>query len=304
MNSNKNNNKNNKKLINYDDILPTTVTFNNNIHDNGDKISENASQKFHNVDDEISKELFDIENIGIFNKSKNKLAISNDSESNESSESNDTSESSESNESNDTSESNESNESNKSSRSNSLNTTGESTPNDKINKTNKLKKPIEIKKADNNFFLQELIDNQLKNVHIDNKLSYSDMKRICKNLKKSIFNKDIECALWNGYITNNKNGKQYINFYFKKKKVALHRLLYMNYIGHINTNEYLKLSCKNCGKCCSINHIKIANSKNSDTLDGKIENKKNNKNSSNDKNDKNDKSDRIIIIIKKVDIEI
>ena len=126
------------------------------------------------------------------------------------------------------------------------------------------------------------------------------MKRICKNLKKSIFNKDDNCALWNGYITNNKNGKQYINFYFKKKKVALHRLLYMNYIGYVNSNEYLKLSCKNCGKCCSINHIKIANSKNySEATDNKSE-----KNTSAKKNDKPDKNDRIIIIRKKVDIEI
>ena len=43
--------------------------------------------------------------------------------------------------------------------------------------------------------------------------------------------------------------------YFREKKLALHRLLYSNYIGPINDNEYIKFNCKNKGKCCTINHL-------------------------------------------------
>jgi CRISPR/Cas system-associated endoribonuclease Cas2 len=181
---------------------------------------------------------------------------------------------------------------------------------DKINTINKSNSTdiesnninINEKKMDNNYFLQELIDKQLKNVDFEHKLSYSDMKRICKNLKKSIFNKNDECAIWGGYITNNKNGKQYINFYFKKKKVALHRLLYINYIGNVNSSEYLKLSCTNSGKCCSINHLKIANSKeNTDkNINCSIINNKKNKDNKDNKTDKY----KTVVVREKVDIEI
>ena len=37
--------------------------------------------------------------------------------------------------------------------------------------------------------------------------------------------------------------------------MALHRLLYANFVGNINDNEYLKFSCDNRGKCCNINHL-------------------------------------------------
>ena len=47
----------------------------------------------------------------------------------------------------------------------------------------------------------------------------------------------------------------YVNFYFKDKKVALHRILYHNFIGLINDGEYLKFTCENRGKCCNINHF-------------------------------------------------
>ena len=121
-----------------------------------------------------------------------------------------------------------------------------------------LPKPINNnEKIDNNVFLKELLNNQLKNLNINKKLNYNDIKRISKFLTKSIFHKD-ECALWNGYITNEKNQSKgtYINFYFNKKKIALHRLLYNNYIGEISNDEYIKFSCNNKGKCCNINHMK------------------------------------------------
>lgn len=107
---------------------------------------------------------------------------------------------------------------------------------------------------DNNLMM-ELFKKQLPTSE-DKKLYLHDIKRICKNINNSIFGN--ECSLWNGYITNlNKFNKgTYINFYFKKKKVALHRLLYINYIGHLKDNEYIKFTCPNKGICCNINHLK------------------------------------------------
>ena len=104
-----------------------------------------------------------------------------------------------------------------------------------------------------NKILIELIKKQISDVNHDKKLNLSDINRICKNLSDSIFG--TECSLWRGYVTKLKNNKdKYINFYFKGKKCALHRLLYLNYIGKLEKNEYLKYSCENKGLCCNINH--------------------------------------------------
>jgi hypothetical protein len=107
----------------------------------------------------------------------------------------------------------------------------------------------------NNDILRELINNQLKTLPNDKKLLYNDLKRICKYIKTSIFTE--ECALWYGYITIIKNDdkKSYINFYYAGKKYALHRLLYINFKGHLCDSEYIKFNCVNKGKCCNINHF-------------------------------------------------
>jgi hypothetical protein len=107
----------------------------------------------------------------------------------------------------------------------------------------------------NDRVLSELLSHQLKKVDTCKKLTYSDMVRVSKYLKKSIFNN--ECVLWEGYITNymNKSKGIYVNFYFRQKKYALHRLLYLNFIGPLDDDEYLKFTCNNKGICCNINHI-------------------------------------------------
>ena len=105
----------------------------------------------------------------------------------------------------------------------------------------------------NNIF-QELIQNQRKNIIIDKKLNLNDLKRVSAYLTNSIFLD--ECAIWNGYITQFKNETYYINFYFNGKKVALHRLLYNNFIGDLDDSEYLKYTCENKGRCCNLNHFK------------------------------------------------
>lgn len=111
----------------------------------------------------------------------------------------------------------------------------------------------------------ELIQNQKKNI-TSKKLSYNDLKRISKNLLGSIFTND--CSIWNGYITIVKNDDKnaYINFYYNGKKYALHRLLYINFIGDLGDNEYIKFKCNNKGKCCNINHFYKINDLSTDIL--------------------------------------
>ena len=56
-------------------------------------------------------------------------------------------------------------------------------------------------------------------------------------------------------MIKNEEKNSYINFYFNGKKHALHRLLYINYIGELLDSEYIKFKCSNKGKCCNINHF-------------------------------------------------
>lgn len=114
------------------------------------------------------------------------------------------------------------------------------------------------KNIDGNELLTELILKQLKNVSQDKKLQYNDLKRICKYVTSSIFDEN-KCCFWSGYVTNANNTSNkgtYVNFYFRKKKAALHRLLYYNFVGELSEDEYLKFSCENKGKCCNIKHLK------------------------------------------------
>lgn len=109
-----------------------------------------------------------------------------------------------------------------------------------------------------NDILIDMIQKQRKNLLYSYKLEFEDIKRIINNIDKSPFGS--ECCKWNGYITNgNKEKARYINFYFKHRKIALHRLLYINYIDDINDKQYLKFTCNNKGTCCNINHIEKCN---------------------------------------------
>jgi hypothetical protein len=110
--------------------------------------------------------------------------------------------------------------------------------------------------GNNPTLFQELIKKQRNDCKETKKLNLSDMKRISKNLQVSIFDCSA-CSLWNGYVTNKsqKSKTSYINFYFRHKKVALHRLLYENYVSSIPDNQYIKYSCDNKGVCCNINHM-------------------------------------------------
>ncbi len=110
--------------------------------------------------------------------------------------------------------------------------------------------------GNNQSLFQELIKKQRKDCKDKKKFNLSDMKRIAKNINVSIFDCSA-CSLWNGYVTNKsqKTKTSYINFYFRHKKVALHRLLYENYVSSVPDNQYIKYSCENKGICCNVNHM-------------------------------------------------
>jgi hypothetical protein len=107
----------------------------------------------------------------------------------------------------------------------------------------------------NDKLLKELMNHQLDDIPSEWKLEISDMKRICQYINSSIFDMD-KCSLWQGYITNENNTEKgrYVNFYYNRKKVALHRLLHINYVTAIDDKFYLKFKCSNKGKCCNIHH--------------------------------------------------
>jgi hypothetical protein len=111
--------------------------------------------------------------------------------------------------------------------------------------------------VDSSSLLKQLINKQIKTISSNKKLSYSDLKRIVKYIDTSIFND--RCCIWKGYVTNSKPDKNhkgsYVNFYFKRKKIALHRLLYGNFKEDIDDSDYLKYTCDNKGSCCNINHM-------------------------------------------------
>ena len=110
--------------------------------------------------------------------------------------------------------------------------------------------------GNNETIFHELIKNQRKNCKESKKLTLHDIKRISKNLRTSIFDSS-GCSLWEGYVTNkNKATKSsYINFYFRHRKVALHRLLYENYVAELEENQYIKYNCPCKGICCNLNHM-------------------------------------------------
>jgi len=115
-------------------------------------------------------------------------------------------------------------------------------------------------KISKNKILVELINNQIDDVDNEKKLDVKSLQRISRNVEDSLFGD--KCVFWQGYITYiQSTDVHYINFFFNGKKHALHRLLYLNFIGNLEKNEYLKYKCDNKGKCCNINHILKINSK-------------------------------------------
>jgi hypothetical protein len=103
--------------------------------------------------------------------------------------------------------------------------------------------------------LSDMIINQRKDiVETQNygKMLFKDLKRLEKYLPKNIFHTD-ECVIYSGYI----NKQKFIcGFYFNKKKVLVNRLLYHNFIGHLDNNIIIENTCENKGICCNIKHLR------------------------------------------------
>ena len=142
--------------------------------------------------------------------------------------------------------------------------------------------------------LLQLSSMQLKNIESSKKFTYRDIMRITKHINKSIFGK--QCTLWDGFVANIKENKSpYINFYFRGKKLALHRLLYINYVEDLKPNEFIKYSCKNKGKCCCLNHmLKYVKENGNDNSDNNNDdNSKDNENNEDgdDEEDEDDEDD-------------
>ena len=99
--------------------------------------------------------------------------------------------------------------------------------------------------------LNELVTRQIDNGTPSKTLSYNDFKRISLKIPNSIFG--LDCSIWNGKIR--KHHGTYISFFFKGRKKALHRILYMNYVEPLADNEFLRFTCSNKGACCNISHV-------------------------------------------------
>lgn len=103
-----------------------------------------------------------------------------------------------------------------------------------------------------NVIFTELIHKQLRDVEESRRMTQSDLQRVAKHVEVGLFQKS-GCCMWKGYVTNvNKRNKgTYINFYFRQKKVPLHRLLYQNFVGPLDFDDYIRFRCSNKGFCCN-----------------------------------------------------
>ena len=152
-----------------------------------------------------------------------------------------------------------------------------------------------------NKLLTELCLKQRKKLDKKYSLELNDIIRLLKNIDNSIFNKT-DCVLWKGYLTKCNNNKScYVNFYLKKRKLALHRILYINFIDDLDIKYYLKFTCNNPGKCCNINHIlKVYDEDNTNTTNNTTNTTNNTTNTTNNTNNTQD----IINTKKPIEIDI
>lgn len=107
--------------------------------------------------------------------------------------------------------------------------------------------------------LAELCVKQRKHKCEKYQMKINDLTRFLKHINSSIFNTN-ECVLWTGSLTKCNSGKShYVNYYLNKRKLALHRILYINFVDDLENKHYLKYTCDNPGICCNIKHfIKVS----------------------------------------------
>jgi hypothetical protein len=114
--------------------------------------------------------------------------------------------------------------------------------------------------------INKLFANQLKEIDHKYYLNAKDIIRLSSYINSDPFS-ETKCCKWKGTISKSSHQSKYINFWFNKKKQALHRILYINYIGNLPTNKYLRFNCQNInmrGICCNINHLDLINENNNE----------------------------------------
>jgi len=84
------------------------------------------------------------------------------------------------------------------------------------------------------------------------KMSYEDIKRLDRYIPNNIFRDDDSCCIYNGEVKTN-----YCTMSFRSKKISVLRLLYHNYIDHINKSDTIEYLCENNGICCKLSHFKV-----------------------------------------------
>ena len=101
--------------------------------------------------------------------------------------------------------------------------------------------------------LQELIDNQLKDVPPKLLFTHKHLTRLSKSLPTSIFD-PTKCCIWSSYVCKDGSSNNYIRFYMRGQQYFSQRLIYLNYCGPL-PNHFIRSNCSNKSRCCNINHM-------------------------------------------------
>jgi hypothetical protein len=131
--------------------------------------------------------------------------------------------------------------------------------------------------------VNKLFSNQIKDINPKYQLNAKDIVRLASYLNSDPFDQT-ECCKWKGAISKSSHQSKYINFWFNKKKQALHRILYLNYISDLPKNKYLRFKCSNPnmrGVCCNINHLDLINDDNDTANVDNVDNQNDNINQPN-----------------------
>jgi len=121
--------------------------------------------------------------------------------------------------------------------------------------------------------INNLFSKQINEIDSKYRLNSKDIIRLASYITSDPFS-ETECCKWKGAISKSSHQSKYINFWFNKKKQALHRILYLNYKGELSKNKYLRFSCPNqCmkGICCNINHLELINKDEDTDIESNIE---------------------------------
>lgn len=104
--------------------------------------------------------------------------------------------------------------------------------------------------------LAELVRNQLLDVPEENRLRLTDMERLAKFSDGHSYFDPVRSTLFVGYVNKNRPQDTCITFFFRKKKVALHRLLFQNYLGELTFRHYVRHLCGHRYSCVNILHLR------------------------------------------------